>query len=253
MLPAMRIQKLHEWNVSTAEGRALQEKLVYRIRTRALPAKVRLVAGADMAFSREMDLFFGAVVVLSFPELELVECVSSRVRPTFPYVPGLLSFREGPVLLPAFRKLAHTPDVVIFDGHGLAHPRRLGLASHLGLWLGVPSVGCAKSRLVGEHEEPGIRKGRTTKLWDKGEQVGLVVRTRDRVRPVFVSPGHLADMDSSTRLVLDCCTKYRLPEPTRLADIEVAQSFSRNDRARGWPQGLGPMKRYRMTPWGSTR
>jgi deoxyribonuclease V len=220
---AMQIKKLHDWNLSPKEGRALQGKLASRVQHRPLPRSVNLVAGADVAFSREHERFFATVVVLTFPALEIVEEVSAWVRPTFPYVPGLLSFREGPVLEKAFEKLTKTPDVVIFDGQGIAHPRRLGLAAHMGLWLGIPTVGCAKSRLVGEHRQPGKRKGQSTRLLDSGEKIGEVLRTRDGVKPVYVSPGHLADFETSTRLVLRCCTKYRLPEPTRLADIEVAR------------------------------
>ena len=223
MLVRMRVSRLHDWNVTPSEGRELQEQLRSQIKLKPLPRKIRLVAGADMSFSREYEVFFGAVVLLSYPELKLIEEVFSRHRPTFPYVPGLLSFREGPVLLEAFRKLSHKPDVVIFDGQGLAHPRRLGLASHLGLWLKIPSVGCAKSRLIGDFRMPAPAKGRATRLTQDGEQIGVVLRTRDRVKPVYVSPGHLADFETSARPVLNCCTKYRLPEPTRLADIAVGR------------------------------
>jgi deoxyribonuclease V len=181
------------------------------------------VAGADVAFSRRHERFFATVIVLSFPGLEVVEQVSAWVRPSFPYVPGLLSFREGPALVKAFSRIKSDPGAVIFDGQGIAHPRRLGLAAHMGLWLGKPTVGCAKSRLIGEHRQPGEKKGQAVRLMDKGEKIGEVLRTRDGVKPVYVSPGHLADFKTSTRLVLLCCTRYRLPEPTRLADIEVAR------------------------------
>lgn len=219
----MQIDRLHDWKVTPSEGRELQERLRRRVELRPLPGRVRLVAGADMSFSRERGVFFGAVVLLSFPELQVVEEVSARHKPTFPYVPGLLSFREGPVLLRAFEKLKRTPDVVIFDGQGQAHPRRLGLASHLGLWLKIPSIGCAKSRLIGEYRMPAEAKGRASTLRDEGQQIGVVLRTREAVKPLFVSPGHLADFETSTRLVLECCTRYRLPEPTRLADIAVGR------------------------------
>lgn len=219
----MRIGKLHDWKLSPREGSALQEELAGRIVCKPLPENPGLVAGADVVFSRERERFFGTVVVLSFPGLELVEEASVSVRSTFPYVPGLLSFREGPVLVKAFSIVKSKPDVVIFDGQGIAHPRRLGLAAHMGLWLGIPTVGCAKSRLVGEHRQPGKKKGQSVRLLHAGEQIGEVLRTRDGVKPVYVSPGHLADFETSTRLVLRCCTGYRLPEPTRLADIAVAR------------------------------
>jgi deoxyribonuclease V len=195
-----------------------------------LPDRIRLIAGADMAFDKRRGLAFASVVVMSFPELAVVEQADAVVPLTFPYVPGLLSFREGPGLLAAFEKIASAPDAVIFDGQGIAHPRRLGLATHVGLWLGIPSVGCAKSRLCGEHEEPGRRKGDAVPLMDGGEQIGVVLRTRTDVKPVFVSPGHLADLESSARLVLECCPRYRLPEPTRLADAAVGR-FKTSDRA----------------------
>lgn len=219
----MKIEKLHEWKLSPKEGRALQGQLAGRVKRRPLHKSISMVAGADVAFSRRHERFFATVIVLTFPGLEIVEQVSAWVRPTFPYVPGLLSFREGPVLEKAFAKVRCSPDVVIFDGQGIAHPRRLGLASHMGLWLGIPTVGCAKSRLIGEHKQPGKKKGQAARLMDGGEKIGEVLRTRDGVKPVYISPGHLADFETSTRLVLRCCTKYRLPEPTRLADIEVAR------------------------------
>jgi deoxyribonuclease V len=219
----MQIKKLHDWKLSPREGSALQAKLAGRIKRKPLPRSIGRVAGADVAFSRQPERFYATVIVLTFPGLEIVEEVSAWVRPTFPYVPGLLSFREGPVLEKAFLKLKSTPDVVIFDGQGIAHPRRLGLAAHMGLWLGIPTVGCAKSRLVGEHRQPGKKKGQSVRLLDDGEKIGEVLRTRDGVKPVYVSPGHLADFKTSTRLVLRCCTRYRLPEPTRLADIQVAR------------------------------
>jgi deoxyribonuclease V len=219
----MQIENLHDWKLSPKEGSTLQEKLAGRVKRRPLPGSIGFIAGADMAFSRQHERFFATVIVLTFPGLEIVEQVSAWMRPTFPYVPGLLTFREGPVLVKTFSKLKSKPDVVIFDGQGIAHPRRLGLAAHMGLWLGVPTVGCAKSRLIGEHKQPGKKKGQAARLMDGGEKIGEVLRTRDGVKPVYVSPGHLADFKTSTHLVLRCCTKYRLPEPTRLADIEVAR------------------------------
>jgi deoxyribonuclease V len=219
----MLIDDLHPWKLTPSECRALQERLAPQVRSKPLPLRPHLVAGADMSFSKENGVFFASVIVLRLPQLEVVEKVSATHKPTFPYVPGLLTFREGPVLLAAIRKLEHVPDVFMFDGQGIAHPRRMGLAAHMGLWLSIPSLGCAKSRLTGTYTQPGPKRGCKTRLLDHGEQIGTVVRTRDDVRPVFVSPGHLADFDSSSRLVLSCCTRYRLPEPTRLADIEVAR------------------------------
>lgn len=214
---------LHSWDVSPAEARGLQDELVSRCRFCPLPDEIRTVAGADMAFDKARGLAFASAVVLSFPALEPLEEAGAVVPLTFPYVPGLLSFREAPGLLAAFDKLKVRPDAVVFDGQGIAHPRRLGLAAHVGLWLEIPSVGCAKSRLCGEHREPGRTKGDTTPLMDDAEQIGVVLRTRTDVKPVFVSPGHLCDFEGAVRLVLECCTKYRLPETTRLAHRAVSR------------------------------
>jgi deoxyribonuclease V len=161
------------------------------------------------------------VVVLRVADLEVVEKQESIRESPFPYIPGLLSFREAPALLEAFAKLKHEPDAVLFDGQGIAHPRRIGIASHVGLWLNKPSVGCAKSLLTGKHREPGKRAGSVTALLDKTEVVGQVVRTKDRVRPLFISAGHLIDLPSAVRLVLQTCRGYRLPEPTRQAHLHV--------------------------------
>lgn len=219
----MRLRNLHEWQLTPRQAIELQARLLPSLCRQPLPPHPRLVAGADVAFSKNHGVFFAAVLVLRLPELEVVERAFARHSPTFPYVPGLLTFREGPVLLAAIRKLQQIPEVFIFDGQGIAHPRRLGLAAHMGLWLGLPTVGCAKSRLIGSFRQPGGRRGCRTRLLDGDERIGTVLRTRDGVKPVFVSPGHLADCDSAARLVLACCRGLRLPEPTRLADIEVAR------------------------------
>ncbi|MDD5557419.1 MAG: endonuclease V [bacterium] len=200
---------------------ALQEELRGRIRVRPLAAAPRLVAGADASCGARGGLLFGAVVVFSADRMEPVEWAAAWGRVSFPYVPGLLSFREAPILLRAFRRLRRRPDLVIFDGHGIAHPRGLGLASHMGLLLGLPTAGCAKSRLVGTFLEPGRRAGSRSPLMLGRRRIGTVLRTRDGTRPVFVSPGHLTDHRSATRWVLRCCRGYRLPEPTRQAHILV--------------------------------
>ncbi len=230
----MRIRELHPWSVSPAEARLLQGRLAPRVRIGPLGKTVRLVAGADLAFDRRRGLLFASVLVFSFPELELVDRADARGPLDFPYVPGLLTFREGPVLVQAFAALETEPDVTIFDGQGLAHPRRLGLACHMGLWLRAPAVGCAKSRLVGTHAEPGPRKGDSVPLMDGEEQIGVVLRTRDGVKPVYVSPGHLTDMESARGIVLECCRRYRLPEPTRQAHIAVGRLKAAAGGAVDW-------------------
>jgi deoxyribonuclease V len=213
----MMIPKCHPWPSTYAEAVAIQTALRRRlVRTGAL-SHPTLVAGADVAYSRSTDRVYAAVVLLRLPEMAIVETVTRSGRSPFPYVPGLLTFREGPVLLSAFKGLKLRPDAVIFDGQGYAHPRRMGLASHMGILLGIPSVGCAKSRLIGEHDEPGPCVGDWTPLLDQGRLIGRVVRTRTGVKPVFLSVGHLLGLAAATRLVLACLRGCRLPEPTRRA------------------------------------
>lgn len=213
----MRIEKLHGFDLSPEEARRLQEGLASRVE--AGPAldleEVRYVAGADV--STQDGMAYATVVVLDFSGLSVVEAQGFEASLEFPYVPGLLSFREMPSLLGALEKVETAVDVVVLDAQGLAHPRRIGLASHVGLFLDVPTVGCAKTVLVGKFEEPGMEKGNATDMVHRGEVVGRAVRTRDGVSPVYVSVGNGVDLDSSVELVLACCTKYRLPEPTRQA------------------------------------
>lgn len=219
----MLFKTLHSWNVTPTEAIAIQKRLRARVRPVGKLRKPRLVAGADISWAKEGGEGWAGVVVFDFPSLEEVERVWVSGRAPFPYVPGLLSFREGPLLLEAFAKLEATPDVVFFDGQGLAHPRRFGIASHLGLWLERPTIGCAKSRLCGTHREPGPRRGARTTLRDKGETIGLVLRTRSSVRPMFVSAGHLLDLEEAARLTLRCSDGYRMPKPTRWADRFVGR------------------------------
>jgi deoxyribonuclease V len=216
-MPAIPNPDLHPWALSPAGATALQRELAGRVvTTRPLDLDgVRLVAGVDVSVKEGISR--AAVAVLSFPTLELVE-VARAVRPTpFPYISGLLSFREGPVILEAYQNLECTPDALIFDGQGLAHPRRLGLACHIGLWLERPTVGCGKTRLIGKHSAPASEKGSVTSLTHRGEVIGCVLRTRTGVKPVYVSVGHLATLESARALVLACAPRYRLPEPIRQA------------------------------------
>ncbi|HUU42186.1 MAG TPA: deoxyribonuclease V [Planctomycetota bacterium] len=213
----MKLKRLGRWDVDYRGAVALQERLRRRLVRRGSPRGVQRVAGADVSYERTLDRFYAGVVVLSFPDLETVEEVWTSGRATFPYIPGLLTFREGPVLCRAFRALEHTPDLVIFDGQGVAHPRGIGLAAHMGLLVDVPSIGCAKSRLCGEHDAPGASRGASVPLRHGGRTVGRVVRTRDRVKPVFVSVGHRISLDAAVRWVLKTCDGFRLPEPTRRA------------------------------------
>ena len=221
----MKVKHLHPWNLDYEQARSVQDRLSRRVLLRPISLRsIEFVAGADVAVSRRLDLLVASVVVMSFPGLELVETRTAALRPAFPYVPGFLSFRELPVLSLCLENV-HTPfQLLICDGQGIAHPRHFGLASHAGLALGAPSVGCAKSRLVGEHDEVGRQRGDYAKLTLKGQRVGSVLRTRDGVKPVYVSPGHLIDHAGSRRITLACLTRYRLPEPTRLAHIAAGKA-----------------------------
>ena len=214
----MDFPELHDRAMTYKEAAALQRELSGKVLIRReVPASLRTVAGVDVSYRKHGELFFAGVVVLSYPDLMPVEEASACGRVTFPYVPGLLSFRELPVLLQAFRSLQTVPDLVLVDGQGIAHPRRLGIASHLGLWIDRPTVGCAKSRLCGEYTPPAPRRGERSLLIDGGEVIGTVLTTRDNVKPLFVSPGHRMDVAGAAEVTLACGGKYRLPEPTRLA------------------------------------
>jgi deoxyribonuclease V len=246
----MRIRTLHPWNVTPREAIAIQESLRGRVATECRVRAVRYVAGADITWEREEQRGFlgrtartsrtdggrnadnsgyagtrgyAGIIVFRYPELDEVERVWAAAEAAFPYVPGLLSFRECPLLLTAFERLTISPDVILVDGHGLAHPRRIGIASHLGLLLDRPTIGCAKSRLVGAYREPALRRGSRTQLRDGGETVGMVVRTRDAVKPIFVSVGHLMDLKSAVALCLRCSDGFRIPKPTRLAHQFVGE------------------------------
>ena len=225
----MKVHDLHAWDVSPDEARRIQRELGERVSlTDGVRIEdIRYVAGADNAYARRgaETTAFAVVLVFTFPELELVETQVASCPVTFPYVPGLLSFREGPAMLTAFRQVETLPDVVLFDAQGYAHPRRLGAASHLGLFLDVPSIGCAKSRLTGRYEEPGPEFGDRNPLVDKDEVIGAVVRTRAGRGPLFVSPGHRMSVDTAVEIALACCRNNRfMPEPTRLADRRVAEA-----------------------------
>jgi deoxyribonuclease V len=218
----MKIHPLHSWDINPTQAAALQKELASRVDVRTPLTRCELVAGADVSYNRFSTTFFAGVVVLRVADCAVVETQGAVLHDvTFPYVPGLLSFREAPVLLEAFARVQAEPDAVMLDGQGIAHPRRLGLASHVGLWLQRPCLGCAKSKLTGRYQEPGEKPGSLAPLLAGGEVVGDVVRTRKKTQPVFVSAGHLIDLPSAVRLVLATCRGYRLPEPTRQAHLHV--------------------------------
>jgi deoxyribonuclease V len=201
----------------------LQKKLSSLRRQVCLPEPVRTVGGADVAFSPDGRYCVAAVVVLGYPGFEELERVYACKRVTFPYIPGLLSFREAPAIVAAAGKLSGQPDVMLVDGQGTAHPRRFGLACHVGVELGWPTIGCAKSRLTGTHRQPGQRKGCRCRLMDGNEVIGTVLRSREAVKCIYISEGHLTRLDQAVRLVLRCCVRYRLPEPIRSAHNLVTQ------------------------------
>ncbi len=217
----------HRWDVTPRRAIVIQQELADRVVHCPLPSRPRWVAGADMAFSPDGHRCVAGVVVWDRREGQVVEERLAVRAARFPYVPGLLSFREAPAVLAALRKLRQPPDVLILDGQGLAHPRRMGLACHVGVLADVATVGCAKSRLCGSFVEPGSTRGRRSELLMDGHVIGAVVRTRDRVRCVYVSVGHRATLAGAVALVLDCCTRYRLPEPTRLAHQLVTRQRTR--------------------------
>ncbi len=220
---------LHEWHVTTARAREIQLELAPRVSREGTVESPRFIAGVDISVNRWAKTGRGAVVVLSYPELEPVEVQVVTDRLEFPYVPGLLTFREAPLVLAACEQLRVTPDLFMVDGQGFAHPRRIGLASHLGLCLGVPTIGCAKSRLCGEYDEPSVERGSFADLTDSGEVIGVVVRSRSGVKPLFVSVGHKICLEDSVRWVLACCQGYRIPQPTRLAH-QAAGGFLRLEK-----------------------
>lgn len=211
----MRIVSPHRWDVSPSEAMEIQQELRRRVSTERTFDRVNSVAGVDVAIKGEVAK--AAIVVLSYPELTPLDYSLAELPVEFPYIPGLLAFREAPAVLAALEKLKTEPELFIFDAQGLAHPRRMGLATHLGVIIDRPSIGCAKSRLCGEHHEPGSERGSYTYLYDGDEIIGAVVRTKTGVSPLYVSIGHKVDLPTAIEYVLGCCTKYRLPETTRYA------------------------------------
>ncbi|MGB8226523.1 MAG: deoxyribonuclease V [Sedimentisphaerales bacterium] len=213
----MKINNLHNWNMTVKKAIELQKSLAGQVQIRRFNKKLKTIGGLDCAFTDDKKNIIACVIVMSAKTFEIIETSYTVQAVNFPYIPGLLSFREAPACLAAIEKLTTIPDCFIVDGQGIAHPRRLGIASHLGLFLDVPTIGCAKSRLIGDFTPPASHKGSTSLLKDNGEIIGSVVRTRNNVKPVFVSIGNKCRLNDAIRIVLDCCGKYRLPEPSRLA------------------------------------
>jgi deoxyribonuclease V len=223
----MEIRELHGWNLPPKEAIALQKQLAGKISLKSCRKPINLVAGIDCACADAGRTILCCCCVVDISNFETVETARAKLPLSFPYVPGLLSFREAPVCIKVLRMLKSSPDAVMFDGQGIAHPRRFGLAAHMGLLLDVPSIGCAKSRLCGKYAEPGSKKGESSTLTHAGELIGTVLRTRENVRPIFVSPGNNCSIDDAAQITLSCCSRYRLPEPTRRAD-KLAAEFKEN-------------------------
>jgi deoxyribonuclease V len=222
-------EQLHEWAVTPREAVELQKSLRERVRIEPLERRVETIAGADISFNKFSPVMYAGIVVLRLPSLEVLEEVGVVSETRFPYVPGLLSFRESPSVLEAWAKLKTEPDAVMFDGQGLAHPRRVGIACHVGLLINRPTIGCAKSVLVGKFAEPGRERGSWSEMIDKGEVVGAALRTKTNVQPIYVSPGHLIDLEGAIQLTLASDGGYRQPEPTRRAH-NLVNALRRGER-----------------------
>jgi deoxyribonuclease V len=222
-------QALHDWNVSPAEAVALQQQLRSQIRMEPLTTAPETIAGCDISFNKFEETVYAGIVVLRLDTLETIAEAGVVSTAPFPYIPGLLSFREIPALLEAWQKLTVEPGVVMFDGHGTAHPRRIGIASHGGLFLNRPAFGCGKSVLVGKYDEPALERGNWSPMRHYGEVIGAALRTKNNVNPVYVSPGHLIDLETAIALTLQCNGGYRIPEPTRRAH-NLVNALRRGER-----------------------
>jgi len=223
----VKVEDLHSWQVSPAQALDIQRKLAAQVSKSSEITAPRFIAGVDISTGKREGMATAAVVVLNYPELRLVETKVTQGRLELPYIPGLLSFRESPLTLAACQKLTITPDLILVDGQGIAHPRRIGLASHLGLFLNTPTIGCAKSLLCGTYEVPGEEPGSYAEVVDRGETIGAALRTRLGVKPIFVSIGHKVDLQTAIYWVMQCCRGYRLPEPTRLAHLAAGGNLGR--------------------------
>jgi deoxyribonuclease V len=236
----MKFTRLHQWTTDIKEAARIQDNLSHFIEVKPSKKEYSLIAGADTAYSKKDNSVFAAVVVMRFPELVTVDRARAQTMANFPYQPSYFAFREGPVLIKAMQRLTVSPDVIMFDAHGIAHEKGIGMASHLGLMLDVASIGCAKKSLIGDYDEPANEMNATSPLNLKGRQVGTIIRTRVDVKPLFVSIGHKIDLETALELVIAATRGYRLPEPMRVAHI-LSNKMRRNYDGR--LRGPGP---YRM-------
>jgi deoxyribonuclease V len=215
----VKIQQLHAWQMSIAQAKQIQQELASQVSPKSETIKPHFIAGVDMSAPDSRGIARAAAVILKYPELEVIEVEIAEDKLNFPYIPGLLSFREAPLVLAACQKLSTDPDLLLVDGQGIAHPRRFGIASHLGLLLNIPTIGCAKSRLCGKHAPVTAEAGAYTELTDNGEIIGVALRTKADTSPIYISIGHKIDLPTAIHWVLECCRGRRLPEPSRLAHL----------------------------------
>ena len=222
----MKVKALHNWRMDINQAKEIQKQLALRVLRSGEVVSPKYIAGVDISISRASDTAQAAVVVLNYPELKLVEIELAQGRLDLPYIPGLLSFRESPLILDACRKLQVSPDLIMIDGQGISHPRRLGIASHLGLLLDKVTIGCAKSQLCGSHIAPARESGSYAEITDEGEVIGAALRTKTAVKPLFISIGHKINLDNALYWVIQCCRGYRLPEPTRMAHLAAGDKLN---------------------------
>ena len=212
----MKIKIRHPWNLNPQDAKKLQEQLRNSVSLKNGFKEIDTVCGIDVAFNE--NYAYAVAILLSYPNLEVIEERHSETVLSYPYIPGLLVFREGPAILSCLDELENEPDLLMLDGQGIAHPRGFGIACHIGVILGKPTIGCAKSKLVGKYEEPDRKRGAFSFLFNDNQKIGTVLRTRTGVKPIFVSPGHLIDLETSAKIALTCSIRYRIPEPLRIAD-----------------------------------
>jgi len=220
------MKELHSWDVDVQRAIQIQETLRDQLILKKTFSQINTIGGADVSYS-DGNYLLGMILVFSYPDLKILESSSAYGKTPFPYISGLLAFREGPILIEAFQKLRTKPDLMIFEGQGIAHPRGFGMASHLGLWFDTPSIGCTKTPLVATEITVGTSKGQLQPILRDGAEVGAVVRTKTNVKPVFVSPGHKVDLSTSVQMILETCRDVRLPEPLRKADVVSRQLLHR--------------------------
>lgn len=219
IIRAVKVHQLHSWQISIAQAQQIQRELATQVANESEVVNPRFIAGADISAPDSKGIARAAAIVLSYPELNVIEIETAEDKLNFPYIPGLLSFRESPLVLAACEKLSTSPDLVLVDGQGIAHPRRFGFASHLGLLLDIPTIGCAKSRLCGTHKPLSNKAFAYTELTDNGEIIGAALRTKADVNPIYISIGHKVDLPTAIHWVMECCRNHRLPEPSRLAHL----------------------------------